>query len=189
MLNALYPGEISSVFTPRATRVLIQANHTGRQFNFAMGRVLGAWALPAASGAAFVPYTVPALEVRRMLSEARAGGEAFSLVYTVLDGAFGDEEWRGSSKGKRTVRVSEDPMRGSAECGVLSGQHTLTHTLSLTLTHTLSHTHVLSAGGKECGADDLPKMPPLSVWEKALGVWNPVPILDGNHREMHCFGP
>ncbi|KAJ1472830.1 hypothetical protein T484DRAFT_1974463 [Baffinella frigidus] len=169
VLNSLYPGEISSVFTLRATRVLTQANHTGRQFNFAMGRVLGAWALPppprGGLGDAFVPYTVPALELRRMLSEARAAGEAFSLVYTVLDGAFGDEEWRGSSEGKRKVRVSEDPTRGSAECVVLS------------------------AGGEACGVDDLPKMPPLSVWEKALGVWNPVPILPGGHPELHCFGP
>jgi len=100
-----------------------------------------------------------------MLSEVRTAGEAFSLVYTVLDGAVGDEAWRASSKGKRKVSVSEDPKRGSANCAVVS------------------------AGGKACGADDLPNMPALSVWEKALGVWNPVPILPGGHREMHCFGP
>ena len=81
--------EISSVITPRATQVLTTANHSGRQFNFAMGRVLGSWALPPpprASRFGFTKFTVPALEVRRMLAEARAAGQAFQIEYTILDG-------------------------------------------------------------------------------------------------------
>lgn len=72
-LNALYPGEFSSVFAPRATALLRAAGHSGRQFNFAMGRVLGAWALPPPPSDTgmrdFVRYTVPALQLRRMLAE------------------------------------------------------------------------------------------------------------------------
>ena len=48
----------------------------------------------------------------------------------------------------------------------------------------------LSNGGKSCDASDIPNLPAsLSVWERALGVWNPHPILPGGHEEMHCFGP
>ena len=170
VLNALYPGEISSVFTPRAIEVLRSANHTGRQFNFAMGRVLGSWALPpprlGGRGSAFVRFTVPALELRRMLAEARAAGQPFELVFTELDGRFGDEAWRAKSHGRRKVRVREDPVKGQADCVVLSER-----------------------GAPACGPSDLPNQPPLSPWELALGVWNPHPILPGEHDEMHCFGP
>ena len=170
VINALYPGEISSVITPRATQVLRDANHTGRQFNFAMGRVLGSWALPPPAfergEEPFVRYTVPALELRRMLAEARAEGDAFELVYTILDGPFGDEAWRASSVGRRRVRIREDPSKGEAHCVVLSN------------------------GGKPCHASDIPNLPTsLKLWERALGVWNPHPILPGGHEEMHCFGP
>ena len=170
VINALYPGEISSVITPRATQVLRDSNHTGRQFNFAMGRVLGSWALPPPAfergEEPFVRYTVPALELRRMLAEARAEGDAFELVYTILDGPFGDEAWRASSVGRRRVRIREDPSKGEAHCVVLSN------------------------GGKPCDASDIPNLPvSLKLWERALGVWNPHPILPGGHEEMHCFGP
>eukprot|EP00966_Prymnesium_polylepis_P330026 7385700-Prymnesium_polylepis.1 len=169
VLNALYPGEISSVFSARASQLLISANHTGRQFNFAMGRVLGSWALPppplGRGGSPLVRYTVPSLEVRRMLAEARASGLPFELVYTILDGDFGDEAWRASSVGRRRVRVVEQPRKGVTQCTVVS------------------------AGSAPCDADDLPRLPALSWIEKALGVWNPYPILPGAHSEMHCFGP
>lgn len=166
-LNALYPGEISSVIGDRATAILQHSNHSGRQFNFAMGRVLGSWALPTPSkGVAFTRYTVPALEVRRMLGEARAAGDSFELVYTLLDGHSGDETWRASSKGTRRVRIAEDPTKGSARCTVLS------------------------EGGAPCLPSDLPLLPSaLTWWERGLGVFNPNPIVPGMADEMHCFGP
>ena len=42
-INGLYPGEISSVHSKSARRMLVAAGHSGRQFNPAMGRVLGSW--------------------------------------------------------------------------------------------------------------------------------------------------
>ena len=42
-INGLYPGEISSVHSKSARRMLVAAGHSGRQFNAAMGRVLGSW--------------------------------------------------------------------------------------------------------------------------------------------------
>ena len=165
VINALYPGEIGSVITPRATWVLKGANHSGRQFNFAMGRVLGSWALPRRR---LKRLAIRALHGAgpRAAPDARRGARRrrrFELVYTILDGSFGDEAWRASSAGRRKVRVRENPSKGASQCVVLSN------------------------GGKPCDTSDIPNLPTsLSVWERALGVWNPHPILPGGHEEMHC---
>lgn len=45
-VDGLCPGEISSVHSQRALQMLQEAGHSGRQFNPAIGRVLGAWLLP-----------------------------------------------------------------------------------------------------------------------------------------------
>ena len=43
----------------------------------------------------FTPYTLPALELRRVLAEARAASsEPFVLEYEHLPGSVGDERWR-----------------------------------------------------------------------------------------------
>jgi hypothetical protein len=50
-----------------------------------------------------VPYTLPAIELRRLLGEARANGESFRIVYTHLVGMQGNEAWR-QRGGGMTVR-------------------------------------------------------------------------------------
>ena len=43
----------------------------------------------------FTPYTLPALELRRVLAEARAAAsEPFVIEYEHLLGSVGDERWR-----------------------------------------------------------------------------------------------
>jgi len=161
----LRTGDFSSVFSPRAVALLRASGHSGRQFNFAMGRVLGAWALPPPP-ARFVRYTVPSLELRRLLAEARGAGEAFALEYSVLAGPEGDEAWRSSSVGVRRVRVSEDPAHGVAECVVVSAEG--------------------RPSGAACEDGELARLPPLRAWERVWGVWNPHPILPSLSEEMHC---
>ena len=158
-LNSIHPGEISSVISPRARNVLTLSGHSGRQFNWGMGRVLGAWALPNPTGP-FVRYTVPSVQLRRMLEEAREAAEPFELEYTVLDNALGDEAWRIGSKGVHRVRVS---LNG---CVVL----------------------LRDLFDRMCGEDELANVP-LTMWERTLGAWNPYPIVEGMSEEMHCFGP
>jgi len=168
-LNALYPGDFSAVFAPRATALLRAANHSGRQFNFAMGRVLGAWALPPPSDAdPFVRYTVPALQLRRMLAEAREAAEAFELEYTVLDGDAGDEAWRASSTGVRRVRLREDPRRKLSACAVAASS----------VAGTARH-------DEACAPDELARMPALRPRVRVrvsltLGGANPNPNFNPN---------
>jgi hypothetical protein len=76
-------GMMTQVHSRRARAMLRAAGHSGRQFNPAMGRVLGSWVLPPVDAAqALTRYTVPALEFRRMLAEAvdtRPQGGCFAL--------------------------------------------------------------------------------------------------------------
>ena len=59
------------VHSRRAREMLRAAGHSGRQFNPAMGRVLGSWVLPPVNiSQPLTRYTVPAVEFRRMLAEA-----------------------------------------------------------------------------------------------------------------------
>ena len=68
-------------------------------------RVVGAFAVPPRpDGNAFVKFTLPAFELRRLLLEARTRNESFSIEYSHLNGAEGDERWRiGSTERRVTV--------------------------------------------------------------------------------------
>ena len=93
-LNKLYPGEITTLIAPR-TRSCCGASAT-RQFNPKARRVLGRairermphW--EPRSGAPFVKYTVPALELRRLLQrrqDAAATTSVRSDVHTAARSA------------------------------------------------------------------------------------------------------
>ena len=79
-----HPGEFTSVLRPAARRYLVDAGHSGRLWNSAVGQVVGTFVMPpnpAASGGPFVRYTLPAFAVRELVRRARADGEAFELTY------------------------------------------------------------------------------------------------------------
>jgi len=103
-INSHFPGEVSPVLSPASRALLRRAGHSGRQFNAAMGRVLSSAVLPQPSPT-FVRYTIPMLELRRILSEAMSLGEQFQLEYTLLDPRGArvdtDEVWRASAEGRR----------------------------------------------------------------------------------------
>lgn len=126
-----------------------------------MGRVLGSWVMPPMDQKKpFLKYTVPAIELRRLLWEARDAKENFKLVYTQLPGVEGDEEWRTSGKGT-LVTVQEDG-KGWRKC---------------------------LAGGQTCREGEIAMLPRLGFWERSIGVWNPHPIVPGMQEELMCFGP
>ena len=125
-INALYPGEITTLLAPQTRDLLRVIGHTARQFNPKARRVLGEqirarmprWR--AASGTPFVRYTVPALELRRLLAEARhaaaATNSTFDLTYTRLrPSATEDEAWRARARGV-SVRLTHDDGRGNGAC-------------------------------------------------------------------------
>ena len=176
-ITAMYPAEITELISPRAREFLRALGHSGRQFNAMKRRILGPGATPpdhtraaALRGAPLaVPYTLPAIELRRLLLEARAANESFRLSYQHLPGMRGDEVWRQTAAGP-TVRFSEDRATGTSACTVL----------------------VTPAGPYlPCAPDELALLPPAPWWVHKLVMLQPYPILPPGERwtEVHCFGP
>jgi hypothetical protein len=104
-LQQLYPGEFP--LEAELVEHLQKAGHVGREFGPKARRILGPEIrsrMPVVRP--MVPYTIPFLELRRMLQEAP---RPFSISYTYL-GVQGDERWR-RSKGHYTIqwRLDDSP--------------------------------------------------------------------------------
>lgn len=161
-INSIYPGELTLSISPEERALLSRANHTARMFNAMKARVLGPWVVPPPPAGAPARYSLPALELRRVLAEARERNEAFSMRYTELHGMEGDEDWRRASSG-RVVQLREFGD-GRRECKL--------------------------KGGGECAEDELCNLPPPVWWARKWLVQQPYPILEGDQRaELTCFGP
>lgn len=116
--------------------------------------------------------TKQSFELRRLLTEARARGEAFTLTYTLIDGLTGDERWRRTGPG-RTVTVSEDGGGGGGgRCSVRCGP--------------------LKLLPCACATDELALLSAPGYWQSKTLVQQPYPILAQAGRwegELVCFGP
>ena len=115
-INSIYPGDITAAMAPYELSLLAEAGHTAVMFNAMKARVIPDL---TPHEAPFFKYTVPGIELRRLLTEARALNETFTLTYTVLEGDVGDEEWRRYSKG-RTVTIKESSGK-APKCYVSCG--------------------------------------------------------------------
>lgn len=172
-VDEIYPADETPLLTSGTVRMLRLANHSGRHFNSAVARVVGPFAVPKRpADAPFVPYTLPAFEVRRLLRDARAARSPFEIVLTSLPGATGDERWRTSAAG-RTLRLVE----GTEQAGCT----------------------VLAAGGgaSTCQLDDIALAPfptrdflakPFEAAFGFLQAWNSLPVLSTEDTELHCYG-
>ena len=185
-INSIYPNEITSQMSPTELETLRLAGHKGRMFNAAKARILSP--MIGAPPEAYLPkqheflkWTVPAMELRRLLMEAREQGEAFSLTYTLLDGQSGDEAWRRSGSG-RTVTVSEDG-RGGRSCSVCA-----THGL-----FGLVGWFGGVSGVCACDEGELALQPPPPFLARKFLVQQPYPIIGRDDEDPDsnfiCFGP
>ena len=162
-LNRLYPGETSGLLPPRSVKLLEGAGHVGLQYMPTVMAVLGddlRMFLPHP----FTPYTLPALELRRVLAEARAASsEPFVLEYDKLPGTVGDESWRQEAV-ESTVRLSENG-RGGRSC------------------------RIRAAGAyfwKACADDEPALLPPPSGWLAKIRIFFPLPVHAGLD-ELPCI--
>ena len=111
-INGIYPGEITHMLSASVRENLKAVGHSGREYGPYLARVLGAaaiapppeWRPPSRKTAE--GFMVPAIELRRLLAEARAAGESFALTYR-----------QRKPGGWRRVRVEQGPSR--SKCRVL----------------------------------------------------------------------
>lgn len=161
VFNDINPGEYSHELTDRSRRWLEAGGHTGRMWNPMLTAVTSSEA-PWDPKKPFTKYTLPSHEFRRLLASARAREERFSLEYTQLFGV-GSESWRANSPG-RTVRISSKRYGGES-CTVLKPRR------------------------RKCAESDLPNLPEMSWWANKFMLFEAYPIVPGDQREVHCFGP
>ena len=119
----------------------------------------------APADAPWSPYTLPALELRRVLGEARAAGAPFRLTYSVLPGRSGDEAWRRGAAA-RTVTVDGDGA-GGVRCTL----------------------HCAKPWGCACAPDEIALQPPRGWWAAHTLVQQAYPLLPEAGDELICFGP
>mmetsp|Transcript_50371 Transcript_50371/g.116274 ORF Transcript_50371/g.116274 Transcript_50371/m.116274 type:complete len:571 (-) Transcript_50371:183-1895(-) len=168
-MNALYPGNCTDELQPRVAAILRLSGHIGQQFKPSVNVMLGhdiRAQLPhwqPSTGKPFPAYTVPGVQLRRMLAESRALNESFTLSYTVLPNVVGDEAWRHHAE-ERQVRVEEDGQ-GARHC------------------------HVRLAGHRSwrvCTDDELALQPAPEGPLMKIMLWFPYPIIQGLD-ELPCI--
>ena len=184
-ISGIYPLETTSFLAPGALELLASVGHSSRQFLPLVGRIYGPDGMAAKSAdspsplsaAAPPSYTVPALELRRLLADARVRGEtSFALTYARLptsgSGANGQGrgvDWQHAASSGGAVTVTVD-AHGRTSCAVDATQ-------------------------EPCAADEPalmpwpPDGPGWLVWlTLKLLVWYPVPLLPGSVEMACCDG-
>ena len=177
------PGDVSADLTPRAAALLRRSGHRGLQF-FSVAKRFSTTTVansPWSSDErldprAFIPFTIPAFELRRLLSEGALGSHG-SLTYSRGGGLL---------PGKRTtIHVTTGADGAVASC-------TITHEPEAgTPGGVLSFLPWLK---KPCAADELALLPPIPEWLlRVLPIYNAYPLLDGDIGErptqsLICYG-
>ena len=191
-LNALYPGEITTLIAPRTRRLLKLAGHVSRQFNPKARRVLGArirahmprWTPHAPTP--FVRFTIPAFELRRLIAEARRAASetntTFDLTYTRLGAppvGADIESWRRDAHGVR-VELTHDDGRGNTRCASRDERPASERIGSgVDVSATASLWQAISGGWAACAPDELVMLPELPVLPRKLSLFYPYPVIPG----------
>ena len=141
------PGEVDDL-TPRAVALLKAAGHRGRQF-FSVAKRFSPWSPRNAAGlppGGFLPFTIPAFELRRLISEGTLGPKA-TLAYS---------RDVGKPRAQRTtVHVTTDKTGAVATCKVKSPKHK-------------ARKFALWARSKACAAEELALLPPVPATAMVL---------------------
>ena len=134
----------------------------------------------AAAGAPFVRFTVPALELRRLLLEARAAAAAsntsFDLRYTRLSAgalALGGDAWRAHATGV-AVRLTDDDGRGGGRCDSRDESDG-----AAARSFRAQLRRAAGGGWVPCGDDELARLPPPSALALKWSLFYPLAIVPG----------
>jgi len=130
-----------------------------------------------------LPYTIPALELRRLLKEARARREVnYELSYTHLP-----RWWRKMPAGRLDVNSSRAHHGDSTVAFSVDGRGVETCTSGPT-----GGWMLMGRSSTPCGPRELPNLPPPGLWPLKFLLFYPVPLLPaeaGPSAEMPCVDP
>lgn len=174
----LYPHEVTHVLSDPVQKQLREAGHVAREFFPLKARVFGGRALPGAPEQANVRYTVPALELRRLIGEARdhaaREGVGFSLHYARLSSRNVDSETSLTHPPWRRVRLLVDRNGDIVECKSSTAHH-----------HDDNDDDEYE---NACAEDELAYLPPLSAYVRKVCLYYPIPLPTGEDLspEMVC---
>jgi hypothetical protein len=166
-LRTVYPADLTPFLMPSNAADLLESVGNPRPSFFNPGaiRVLGLILPPPER---FYRYTVPALEFKRLLREAKERDGSFDLVYAQLPGTKGDEIWRATATKKMvSLEVRDGVVTNCTENG----------------------------DSTPCGAMDLPFLPYSTVPMilQRLSQFHAYPIVtddvDMIPLSIICFGP
>ena len=168
-MRDLFPAEATSMLTPRTRAMLHHAGHSGREFSPSTTRVVGT--LPGMKPHPDpkheqLRYLLPAIELRRLLAEARSRSESFTLTYRRVSTT-------GAPFDGRTVTLVEKQSANaqrSSRCRAHS-----------------SNSSMMSIFGGPCDADEIALLPPSDWWLSGLLLAFPLPMATGMQRELGCI--
>ena len=176
-----YPGDITSENDSGTLSLLRASGHLGLQFSpaqyaYSVGNHFDAHRNDLKCDGA-VAYTLPAAELRHILSDARRRfpHETFEFTGALLDGPAGDERWRATSAG--TPFVLHRGFEGDEEhmtcTDPASGRACSPRVRAVLLSQPSGHSMLARA-------------------LRSLLLSQPYPIIEqaaGAHRRVVCFGP
>ena len=169
-IRDIFPAESTSMLSPRTRAMLHHAGHSGREFGPSTTRVVGT--LPGMkpdpdASKPQLPYLLPALELRRLLAEARTLNESFTLTYKRVSKT-------GAPFSGRVVRVAEvniDSMRRSSCTVNVESQSATTWWID----------------AHACDSEELALLPAPNTWLTGLLLSFPLAMRADGVHEVGCL--
>ncbi|KAI2507835.1 hypothetical protein MHU86_6615 [Fragilaria crotonensis] len=189
-LRNMYPADMTAILQPQGlvTRLLERiGNPAPSFFNPGANRILGGIAPIKTESEPWYRYTVPALELKRLLREAKRYDRDFELTYSQLPGTRGDEVWRATAVKRFFEVVVRDGQ--VTKCTVTNVVH------STTTLNTGSNNHNQTTDPVPCAPTDLPMLPDNAVpyLIQKLSMHHAYPIVTDDITKLPpsivCFGP
>jgi hypothetical protein len=183
-IQSIYPADLTDILKPAGVADVLEkiGNRRPSYFNPGANRVLGlmerGW---VAKPVSFRKYTVPALELKRLLSEAKRRDKDFDLVYTKLPGTRGDEMWRSTAVAEQVrLRVRDGQV---SSCRITTSSFTK------------------KKSDRPCETTDLPLLVGdyediVPWWIRHVSLYHGYPIIEDAgpngtraRESLVCFGP
>lgn len=164
-MRDVYPAESTSMLSERTRAMLAHAGHAAREFGPSTTRVVGTlpgMKPPPDTSRPQLKYLLPAVELRRLLGEARAERESFSLSYKRVSRT-------GASWAGRIVDVEERYDAGG-------------RTVRCTVRNTDGF-----GWGTACDDDELALLPASDWWLTELLLAFPLPMREDGVHELGCL--